>query len=90
MKIRTLTLLCAGAWALSNSTSAVPVTFQVHLDYQISLGQFNTDGSDHVEVQSGFNLSGTWGGNQLTNVPSTSLYQSTFDITNPAPGSASQ
>jgi hypothetical protein len=73
-------LLCTAVGAY-----AVPVTFQVDMGYQITLGQFNTDGTDHVEVQSGFNWSSGWGGNQLTNVPSTTLYQNTFDITNPAP-----
>jgi hypothetical protein len=58
------------------------------MGYRIGLGQFNTDGTDHIEVQSGFNLTGgNWGGNQLTNIPSTTLYQNTFDITSPAPGS---
>ena len=65
---------------------AVPVTFQVDMGFQIGLGSFNADGSDHVEVQSGFNLTGGWAGHELTNVPSTTLYQNTFDITSPAPG----
>jgi len=65
---------------------AVPVTFEVDMGYRSSQGQFNTDGTDHVEVQSGFNGSG-WSGHLLTNVPSTTLYQNTFDITTPASGS---
>ena len=64
---------------------AVPVTIQVDMGYRISQGQFNTDGSDHIEVQSSFNRTSGWGGNQLTNVPTSTIYQNTFDITNPAP-----
>jgi autotransporter-associated beta strand protein len=86
MKTRILALLCASACALSNRTSAVPVTFRAEMGYQISLGNFTSPG-DHLEVQSGFNLNGPWQGHELTNVPSTTLYQNTFDITNPAPGS---
>lgn len=75
-------LLCTAV-----GTYAVPVTIQVDMGYQISLGNFNTDGSDHIEVQSGFNRPSGWGGNELTNIPATTLYQNTFDITNPAPNS---
>ncbi len=75
-------LLCTAVGAY-----AVPVTFQVDMGYQISLGNFNTDGTDHVEVMSGFNNGGSWIGHQLTNVPTTTLYQNTFDITYPAVGS---
>lgn len=75
-------LLCTAVGAY-----AVPVTFQVDMGYQTILGQFNTDGTDHIEVQSGFNQTTGWSGHQLTNVPSTTLYQNTFDITIPAPGS---
>jgi hypothetical protein len=79
--IRTGLLLCTAVGAY-----AVPVTFVVDMGYRSSLGLFNTDGTDHIEVQSGFN-GGSWSGHQLTNVPSTTLYQNTFDITSPAPGS---
>ena len=80
--VGTAVLLCAAIGAY-----AVPVTFQIEMGYQITNTYGFTVGSDNVEVQSGFNLTGTWGGNQLTNVPGTTLYQNTFDITNPAPGS---
>jgi hypothetical protein len=69
-----------------DSTSGVPITFQVDMGYQINLGQFNADGTDHIEVQSGFNSSGTWGGHELTKVPGTTLYQNSFAITSPSPG----
>jgi hypothetical protein len=75
-------LLCTAVGAY-----AVPVTFQAEMGYQISLGNFNTDGSDHIELKSGFNGQPSWPGYELTNVPSTTLYQNTVEITNPAPGS---
>ncbi len=75
-------LLCTAVGAY-----AVPVTFQAEMGYQISLGNFNTDGTDHIELKSGFNGQPSWPGYELTNVPSTTLYQNTVEITNPAPGS---
>ena len=75
-------LLCTAVGAY-----AVPVTFQAEMGYQISLGNFNTDGSDHIELKSGFNGQPSWPGYELTNVPSTTLYKTTVEITNPAPGS---
>lgn len=75
-------LLCTAVGAY-----AVPVTFQVDMGYRISQGLFNTDGTDHIELKSGFNGQPSWPGYELTNVPSTTLYQGTVDITSPAPGS---
>jgi len=72
-------ILCAGLCACSAFTvAAVPVTFQVNMDYQISQTNF-TPASGRVEVR-GPEMG--WGpGLQLTNIPSTTLYQNTLEYT---------
>ncbi|HQL77436.1 MAG TPA: CBM20 domain-containing protein [Verrucomicrobiota bacterium] len=74
-------LLCTAV-----GTYAVPVTFQVNMDYQINNASpaFNPP-SDTVEIKGSFNT-GWNDGVAMTNVPNTTLYQNTVDITTPAPG----
>ena len=57
--------------------SAVPVTFQVGMGYQQTIGNFNP-ATDTVEARGGFQ--GWSGGFTLTNVPSTAIYQGTYDV----------
>jgi hypothetical protein len=55
--------------------SAVPVTFRVNMDYQISQGNV-VPGVTQVAARGEFN---GWGQLFLTNVPSTTLYENTAD-----------
>ncbi len=76
-------------FSIAVGASAVPVTFQVNMEYQIT-NDFPTfvPGSDTVEVKGSFN---DWGaGVALVNVPSTTLYTNTYDVINTAPGSTVQ
>jgi hypothetical protein len=68
---------------------AVPVTFQVDMEYQIT-NAFPTfvPANDAVEVRGSFN---DWSdGVALANVPGTSLYTNTYDVINSSPGSTVQ
>lgn len=59
------------------AASAVSVTFKVNMGYQQSLGAFNP-ATDTMEARGSFQ--GWSGGFTLTNVPSTSVYQGTYDV----------
>ena len=59
------------------TASAVPVTFQVGMGYQQTIGNFNP-ATDTVEARGSFQ--GWSGGFTLTNVPSTTIYQGTYDV----------
>ena len=66
------------------AASAVPVTFQVNMDYQITSGNFRPQ-ADTVEARGIFN---DWAaGLALTNSPANpNVYQGTCEVANPAPG----
>lgn len=71
----------------STMPNSIPVTFNVDMGVQITLGNFNA-GSDYVVAAGGFNVScGNWAMDfVLTNIPSTTIYSGTWDITRISPG----
>jgi hypothetical protein len=73
---------CAGLMACSATiANAVPVTFQVNMDYQISQSAFNPS-TGSVEARGP--VTGWGPGLLLTNVPGTTLYQNTVEYTGSA------
>src|ERR1017187_1895201 len=79
---------CASFW-LGNPArmSAVPVTFQVNLEYQITNALPTFDPlNDTVEIRGDFNGTGFGSGFPLVPAGSTTLYTNTVDITDPVPG----
>jgi len=77
-KIKLFTMAAFTAVLLTATlTQAVPITFQVHMSYQVELGNFDP-GSDFVDVAGTFN---DWGDplTQLTDTNGDTLYEITID-----------
>jgi hypothetical protein len=89
MKI-TLVILASCAPLLFSATmsaSAVPVTFQVNLEYQITNDTPTFDpNNDTVEIRGDFNNNNWSSGFPLMRVGNTTSYTNTYDLTSPSPG----
>jgi len=86
-----MSLILAGCIALLFSAArlalAVPVTFQVNLEYQITNDSPTFDpNNDSVEIRGDFNNSGWNSGFPLVRAGSTTSYTNTYDVTSPSPG----
>ncbi|MGD0206817.1 MAG: hypothetical protein ABSC89_04340 [Verrucomicrobiota bacterium] len=69
------------------SASAVPVTFQVNLEYQVTNDTPTFDpNNDTVEIRGDFNNNNWNSGFPLVRVGNTTSYTNTYDITSPSPG----
>ena len=79
---------CLAFLLIYNSrVSAVPVTFQVNLAYQITNDAPTFDpNNDTVEIRGDFNNSDWNSGFPLVRVGGTTSYTNTYDITSPSPG----
>ena len=89
MEIRSVILAVCGALLFSATlpVSAVPVTFQVNLEYQITNDALTFDpDNDSIEIRGDFNNSGWNSGFPLVRVGSTTSYTNTYDVTAPSPG----
>lgn len=71
----------------STMPSSIPVTFNVDMGAQIALGNFNPE-LDYMVAAGGFNVScGNWATDfVLTNIPSTTIYSGTWEVTRISPG----
>jgi len=86
----TSVILASCATLLFSATlpaSAVPVTFRVNLEYQITNDAPTFDpNNDTVEIRGDFNNDNWSSGFPLVRVGNTTSYTNTYDITNPSPG----
>lgn len=74
-------------FSVTSSASAVSVTFEVNLAYQITNAARTFDPlNDTVEVRGDFNNDNWSSGFPLVRVGDTTSYTNTYDITSPSPG----
>jgi hypothetical protein len=89
MKSTSIILASCAAFLFSATlpASAVPVTFRVNLEYQITNDSPTFDpNNDTVEIRGDFNNDNWSSGFPLVRVGNTTSYTNTYDITSPSPG----